>query len=94
MKVCYIYYVKEIYWILMDDIVTKDGIFKYRWESEFLGKKGCDVCFLKDDEYCPKEKCTKDGCYVIMTQREQLNERIQKWLDEKKLKKQQELDNK
>ena len=29
-----------------------------------------------------------------MTEREQLNERIQKWLDEKKLKKQQELDNK
>ena len=66
--------------------------FRFRWESEFLGKKGCDVCSLKDDEYCPKEKCTKDGCYVIMTQHEQLNERIQKWLDEKKLKKQQELD--
>ena len=68
--------------------------FRYKWESEFLGKKGCEVCYLKDDEYCPKEKCTKDGCYVIMTEREQLNERIQKWLDEKKLKKQQELDNK
>jgi hypothetical protein len=79
----------------MDDIVTKDGIFKYRWQPDFLGKKGCDVCHLKRfDEYCPKEKCTKDGCYVIMTQRERLNERIQKWLDEKKLKKQQELDNK
>ena len=34
------------------------------------------------------------GYYRIMTEREQLNERIQKWLDEKKLKKQQELDNK
>ena len=59
--------------------------------QNFLVKKGCDVCSLKDDEYCPKEKCTKDGCYVIMTEREQLNERIQKWLDEKKLKKHQEL---
>ena len=57
-------------------------------------KKGCDVCSLKDEKYCPKEKCTKDGYYRIMTEREQLNERIQKWLDEKKLKKQQELDNK
>ena len=82
----------------MDDIVTKDGIFKYRWYPGFkdilFGKEGCEACSLYNDEYCPKEKCTKDGCYVIMTQREQLNERIQKWLDEKKLKKQQELDNK
>ena len=78
----------------MEDIFIIGDKFRFRcrWESEFLGKKGCEVCFLKDDEYCPKEKCIKDGCYVIMTQREQLNERIQKWLDEKKLKKQQELD--
>lgn len=68
--------------------------FRYRWESEFLGEKGCEVCFLKDDEYCPKEKCTKDGVYFIMSFDEMKRERIQKHIEEKKLKKQQELDNK
>ena len=68
--------------------------FRYRWESEFLVEKGCEVCFLKDDEYCPKEKCTKDGVYFIMSFDEMKRERIQKHIEEKKLKKQQELDNK
>ena len=60
----------------MDDIVTKDGIFKYRWYPEYVGLKGCEVCSLKDDEYCPKEKCTKDGCYGILSERERKYERL------------------
>ena len=78
----------------MEDIFIIGDKFRFRcrWELECFGEKGCDVCSLKDEKYCPKEKCTKDGYYRIMTEREQLNERIQKWLDEKKLKKQQELD--
>lgn len=79
---------------IMEDIYVMGETFRYRWHNEFAGLKGCEVCFLKDDENCPGEKCTKDGCYVIMTERERLNERIQKWLDEKKLRKQKELDNK
>ena len=55
----------------MDDIVTKDGIFKYRWYPGFkdilFGKEGCEACSLYNDEYCPKEKCTKDGVYFIMS---------------------------
>lgn len=82
----------------MDDIVTKDGIFKYRWYPGFkdilFGKEGCEACSLYNDEYCPKEKCTKDGAYFIMSFDEMKRERIQKYIEEKKLKKQQELDNK
>ena len=82
----------------MDDIVTKDGIFKYRWYPGFkdilFGKDGCEACSLYNDEYCPKEKCTKDGVYFIMSFDEMKRERIQKHIEEKKLKKQQELDNK
>ena len=80
----------------MDDVVTKDGIFKYRWYPGFkdilFGKEGCEACSLYNDEYCPKEKCTKDGVYFIMSFDEMKRERIQKHIEEKKLKKQQELD--
>jgi len=50
----------------MKDIVTKDGCFKYRWINDLFGQKGCDVCDLKNDKYCP-ENCSKDGCYSIMS---------------------------
>lgn len=51
----------------MEDIITKDGFFKYRWRNDIFGEKGCGVCDLKDDSYCPKDICQKNGCYMILT---------------------------
>lgn len=59
----------------MEDIITKDGCFKYRWYDSIFGKKGCDVCNLKGDEYCPLN-CTKDGCYMILSFDEMKSERL------------------
>ena len=67
----------------MEDIVTRDGYFKYRWYNDVFGNKGCDHCYLKDDEYCPKDKCTKDGCYVILSFDEMKRERLEQLIRER-----------
>ena len=74
----------------MEDIITNDGIFKYRWcpgfKDTIFGSVGCDSCILKNDKYCPNDKCTKDGVYLAVGFNEMKKERIQKHINEKKLK--------
>lgn len=75
----------------MDDIVTKDNYYKYRWYPGFkdivFGKEGCEACDLYNNEYCPKNKCTKDGVYFIMHEWERKFEGISKHFKEKHKKK-------
>lgn len=59
----------------MRDILTKDGCFKYKWHDNYFGKKGCDICNLRNDEYCPSD-CDKNGCYIILSFDEMKSERI------------------